>query len=299
MATDYGGIYFRGPTDLDWTISTASIVDDVVETIRKDKRVGKEDLYLAGHSRGGYAALMVANRLAGLSRVRAIFLFDAVKRSRDSGDASLLPRNIDKCYHARRDASLSNYVTSSVVAKAEAKFLKCRNSGAALAPVHNSAKLQYDLSLVNSRHPPQDGNCAAEWHEMRRVQFEDIRFRWAMRSQIKVFPAWFIHRYPACGRLTIDFANCLDENQNESDPRYTSEKFLGSHGAIGGAPILDPEASRELLSGDAAAVASVWAWMKPNIEKEGVGKISLAPNAIPGILEAAKPASPVLQTKSR
>jgi hypothetical protein len=48
------------------------------------------------------------------------------------------------------------------------------------------------------------------------------------------------------------------------------QMFLGSHGAIGGAPIVDTLAPTLLIDADRAAMASVDAWMSANMCKHGV-----------------------------
>jgi pimeloyl-ACP methyl ester carboxylesterase len=255
METEYAGIYYRGPTTMNWTISTGSIVKSVVKAILEDERLGREDLYLAGHSRGGYAVLCVAEELAKVKPVRAMFLFDAVDRT-PGPFARTLPKTIKKAYHATRDPILGSYVDRSVVDRAIAAFIHAYGRDG--------------TAYVDSITPPPNGKCTKEWEAMRRLQEEDLKFRWAVRARYVVFPVWFRLKYN-CIPVSVDFENCLGLEPKTNNPRYEFSTFMGTHGAIGGAPINDPKAGR-LIAGDAAAMASVWAWMEPRIEKEGLKK---------------------------
>lgn len=280
LERDYGGIYFRGPTEKDFSISSASIIEAVLKRIKadlkkieQDSRRAKEELFLAGHSRGGYIALMVAERLTGTAEVKAVFLFDAVKRAFPLlDDASRLSKNIVKCYHAKRDPALSNYVSRSVVLDSEATFINCAG------PTFRE--------YVDRDSAPPNGKCAKEWNEMRRLQEEELKYRMAVRSETTLFPFWFRKKYEKNG--SINFSNCLEREAITDNPRYEVETFLGTHGAIGGAPIFEREAKAPrgaLIAGDAAAMVSVWAWMEPHLATEGLKQVKPAPNALPWLLQ--------------
>ena len=66
----------------------------------------------------------------------------------------------------------------------------------------------------------------------------------------------------------IDFGNC----GVKADLPHTLvvKEFLGSHGALGGAPIVDQRAPELLLRSDRAAISSVTAWMSSFLCRHGV-----------------------------
>jgi len=80
MRKKFHGWYHRGPTLAGR--ETYTIANIVYGAIKKYGLLGKEPLFLAGHSRGGAAVIYVAWQLkkSGHS-VDALFLFDAVERS--------------------------------------------------------------------------------------------------------------------------------------------------------------------------------------------------------------------------
>lgn len=281
---DYESEYFRGPSDFDICRSSKSIAEDVVKSLRSDKRFKKEDLFLAGHSRGGYIALIIAKILSKETNIKSIFLFDAVDRSLLPIEARVIPPNVGHVYHAKRQNTLSEYVGRAAVERAEDKYCNCvvgrPGAGRATAAL---------LADVIARGPPTDGRCLAEWQEMRRTQEEDLKFRWAMRSNNLVFPEWFRKKYPNSRLASGNFGNCLDREKEKGNPRYTVDYFLGSHGAMGGTPIVDPEAKVEILTGDKAAVKSVWSWMSPFFEAEGLKKRDPRPGTFVEIMRGTKP----------
>lgn len=79
--------YLRGPTELG--LETWQIADLMLDSIT---RRGRHEIVLAGHSRGGAAVIYLARKLSQRGiRVRAIVLFDAVRRAlqRSPGDYAL------------------------------------------------------------------------------------------------------------------------------------------------------------------------------------------------------------------
>lgn len=63
MRSEFGGYYHRGPTIFDRSVSTSSIADEIYDAITNSHRLGREPLYLAGHSRGGAAVIYAAKTL--------------------------------------------------------------------------------------------------------------------------------------------------------------------------------------------------------------------------------------------
>jgi acetyl esterase/lipase len=96
--------YFRGPTLLGTEVRAiaATVVEDVRLYGRRDRRI-----VLAGYSRGGAVAILVAQLLksAGWAHDRTIAcmaLFDAVDRDVYT-DTAVIPGNVQYAYHAMRD----------------------------------------------------------------------------------------------------------------------------------------------------------------------------------------------------
>jgi hypothetical protein len=96
------GIYARGPSWLGDEVHQEAI--QAAEYLRKQYAgVPGVKLMLAGYSRGGSAAIMVAEILEKEDiAVDSLFLFDAVARHRHSG-GEVIPANVAFSRHARRD----------------------------------------------------------------------------------------------------------------------------------------------------------------------------------------------------
>ena len=101
--------YFRGTTDSIFGSTSALIIDEALGWI--DRVYGSapdstRKLFLGGFSRGGAAALVIANRLAARDiPVQEMYLFDAVDRSwfMDDAQTGRVPGNVVKAFHALRD----------------------------------------------------------------------------------------------------------------------------------------------------------------------------------------------------
>jgi len=227
----------------------------VLKAIRADPLFGKRMLFLAGHSRGGAAVILIAQALKkDKIFVDGLFLFDAVDRTDSTLIAvQTIPRNVRVTYHARRDASLSTYFQWGARDSAQ-KYLDCVNSN------------QTDPSAATA------GACQGELELARKYQRLDD----AMRVRMRANTFWS----PTEG-IGIDFGNCglgIEPPCNIEEGRwpcaYKETKFLGSHGAIGGSAIgeeddawpSDEEKTRfEIIrNNDRAAMNSVWSWMTKN-----------------------------------
>lgn len=256
----FAGQYYRGPT-----LSgkeTGDIAVRVFLDIKNDRALGRQPLFLAGHSRGGAAVIEVARRLRqDGTKIAGMFLFDAVDRTSTVANVELVPRNVAVVYHALRDPSISTYFSHSV----------------------NIAEKNYATCL---RHKPA-GLCYEQFAILDAATAEDIEMRVRMRSTNMVQMG------------SIDFSNCgtgiegpCTIEEGNSQCSYTEEKFLGSHGAIGGVPRLDHDNTIRtwdnaglkwsyaterhkrsydtILMQDRAAVSSVWSWMNEAFAKTGL-----------------------------
>jgi hypothetical protein len=255
----FGAKYYRGPTIFDWSISSTGIINRVVSDINKDPKLGKEDLFLAGHSRGGFVALAVAASLPKGIQVKSVFLFDAVERSLNFGGFDRLAPNISRAYYAKRNYRLSDLFNIELE-RARAQFQACQLRSYPMMPAAMDDDAYDDY--------PPNGRCVKEFNDTRALREKDLKYKWAVRANYITFPAWFRKKYQDCGNASIGFGNCLAD-EKDSD-RYISRTFMGSHGAMGGAPIVDPKAGSYLISEDKAAVVAVWAWMEPFFAKEGL-----------------------------
>jgi hypothetical protein len=260
VAKRSSGYYHRGPVP-DGN-DTYKIADDMMDTYLSDGLKAGEDLYLVGHSRGGAAVIYIAQQLK-LRKipVRAMFLYDAVDRVVAMGpkelivslltkglvstaailavkqaglpDVSTVPENVRFCYHARRDTkdkSISRYFEAGLKDAFDA------------------------LEQCNKINGFGSVKCNKIKDNLRDLWEQDRKMKYCMRETFM----------PSEG--SIDFGNCGTSYQGKS----LEERFLGSHGAIGGAPIVDERAPRLLLDADRAAVASVDAWMTGKMIAEQV-----------------------------
>jgi pimeloyl-ACP methyl ester carboxylesterase len=98
--------YLRGPGVMGG--ETMNLVETGFQWVTgrvKDLNTAKTPyrLFLSGYSRGGAAATELAFRLKGQGiGVHGLVLFDAVDRS-NLGNAEVVPSNVIRCFHARRD----------------------------------------------------------------------------------------------------------------------------------------------------------------------------------------------------
>lgn len=251
MSQKYVGKYYRGP-NLAGT-DTYDIADRVYIDIRADPMFGKRPLFLAGHSRGGAAAIYIAQRLkADKKFVDGLFLFDAVDRTRTDENVQSIPRNVRVSYHARRNPSLSTYFEWGATDTMQ-KYVQCW-----------------------MRHPDDPVvACRAEAN----LAYKYRRLDDAMKVRMRASAIVSIH-----DGYGIDFGNCglgLEPACNTEEARWSCEYnesiFLGSHGSIGGSPIGEQDdawRSEEdkarfaiVQNNDRAAVSSVWSWMEDNFKE--------------------------------
>lgn len=247
------GRYWRGPSLMGW--ETTDIARFVTDAIIKWKGASKGDqkLFLAGHSRGGAAAIFVAQALKSRGiEIDAMFLFDAVDRTLNFRSAEYIPGNVRQCYHAIRDSSLATYYSDGVLA-ARDKVAKCIG-----LPVGRRPSTMEDMLDNLLATPPVPGPCANVIRAARELIEQDNKMKIVMRSSTLKTPEG----------SSINFGNCGVKAQGQC--KLEMESFMGSHGAIGGAPIVDARAPKLLVESDRAAMASVDAWMSAHLCQYGV-----------------------------
>lgn len=260
--------YLRGPTALG--ITTLDIAKTMLRRINDVQCSKPESIYLAGYSRGGAAIIYIAQQLKSQGQeVSAMFLYDAVDRALfNFNDLQTIPSTVKRCYHAMRDSSLATYY----------------HDGARIA-------VQQYLAASHGFNVPGDRNVLRE--KARDLLEQDRKMRLVMRTgwcpSMKI--KWekvddLLRAWKKDGLLELfrkksadDFADIFSFDEFEVPfgncgikpmAAVISAKFVGSHGALGGAPIIDGRAPKLLREADRAAIASVDAWMSSKLISEGV-----------------------------
>ncbi len=104
--------YLRGPTLTGSEVAT--IARTVTQLIQRYVDAGDRVIALAGYSRGGAVAVVVAQNLKTLPwahglRINCLALFDAVDRDLRTGSETI-PDNVRFAYHARRNTMIGSRV---------------------------------------------------------------------------------------------------------------------------------------------------------------------------------------------
>ena len=243
------GQYRRGPTLLgrETPDIAAAVVEDVLAWHRLPVKRNPR-LFLAGHSRGGAAVIYAAQELDKHGvQVDAMFLFDAVERSfeitRPLRSAKAIPPNVKCCYHALRETSLAFLYSDGALA---ARDQVARLIGLPTGRRPSAIEDALDLAM---KSPPRSGPVALAIQRALELEELDGRMKYVMRTMTMKTPSGW----------SLDFGNCGTEVDGAC--QLKKETFLGSHGALGGAPIIDSRAPKGLVESDRAAMASVQAWM--------------------------------------
>lgn len=238
------GRYWRGPTFSGW--ETTDIADNVVAAVVQWRKAASdsEKLFLAGHSRGGAAVIFAAKILKAHGiEIEAMFLFDAVDRTLNIRSANAIPENVRHCFHALRDPSLAIYYSDGV------KAARDRVANCIGLPAGRRASMMEDMVDYLLSSPPEPGKCAHVIQAARALIEQDNKMKIVMRSTTL-----------NCREgVSINFGNC--GVQAEGQCKLKKQYFLGSHGALGGAPIVDERAPKLLVDSDRAAMVDVDVWM--------------------------------------
>lgn len=260
--------YMRGPTL--YGFNTFDIAEEMLQKIMTYYRTGitgamlidpnnqkLDNIYLAGHSRGGCAVIYIAQKLKekGIN-VKAMFLFDAVERTffpltsgeSFSSDFDEIPSNVEMCYHAIRDRERVN------PRKEELRLLT--NKCVKAIPTPHGGVFVKDTITGDCRH-------------LLKLEEDDKKDRALTRNQM------------VSGKLTFDFKNC---GIKPLSSRLSIQKFKGHHGTIGGvitatSPVPD---QREMAPDDFMitfqeenALLQVDRWMSENLRLHGISVTSL------------------------
>jgi pimeloyl-ACP methyl ester carboxylesterase len=258
--------YLRGPTIRG--LETWAIADIMLGAVQADlKDRPKQDIVLAGHSRGGAAVIYLARKLADAGvAVKAMILFDAVRRatqrpisdifSRVALSGSLpelafhtaaatfetmsdlfgeqqvdrIPGNVARALHFVRDERYSNYFLNCP----ERDALMRRQAGSA-GSVHGGA------TAAQARQRLRD--LDAMHHALR----DACRFN----CRAAGVPTGF-----SFGNTGL---------KSEAPCRLTRVSLMATHGGMGGAPldiggyIKDPKHAAILKSQEASTMREIWA----------------------------------------
>lgn len=223
--------YERGPSGLDFWHNTFEIAEKVFANVmRKEfppailapgvRQSPLTPIVLVGYSRGGAAALIVANMLREKNvDISSMFIFDAVERTRKSKfNLDVVPNNVKQFFHAIRNDG------AEVVMEFEERRLWKRVEA---SPNFNQVHSEYsrrgsgsfeNFLKVNAPRYPGLNNAVVEWSK-KAISLSNLKL--AMRNSFTV----------ASG-LSVPFGNCATKH-----PGIPGEikSFAGPHSALGGA----------------------------------------------------------------
>jgi thioesterase domain-containing protein len=218
------------------------------------KSITESRTFLVGYSRGGAAAIQVANLLARESKpVEALFLFDAVDRTLLLSDVDSIPPNVKYCAHAVRNEG------ALVVMEFELSRLsqECAREGVLTLPRFEAKHLvtgagrplrESFLAYVKTLTPRQRQLGIRALEKQETVD----RFRVAMRDSFSA--------------SSVPFSNC--GRRYTASTRYEEGQFAGSHGALGGVPWTT--LGDEITQIDLGVSRAVWTWMAGKMKQYGV-----------------------------
>ena len=152
---------------------------------------------------------------------------------------------------AVRDTSPAFYYSDGVQ-PARDKVARCIG-----LPVGRRSSAMEDLLDLAMKPPLKPGPWALLIKAANDVAAQDQKMKLVMRSlTMATADGW-----------TLDFGNCGLEH----DPKckLKLKKFLGSHGALGFAPITDRRATAVLNQSDRAAMEDVWSWLAGHLGQHG------------------------------
>ncbi|HOB92466.1 MAG TPA: hypothetical protein PK306_12715 [Aquabacterium sp.] len=266
--------YFRGPSLLSALKNTGGIADKVMLKLLEvefpaallapgQRQPPRSPIFLAGHSRGGAAVVLVAQMLDRIGvPVEAMFLFDAVDRTMSLASVETVPKNVRRCFHALR-----NEGAEVVMAHETTRLWKAVEAApgyAALRALHKSSGSgPWEQFLVF-----RAGTDAARWPQLaaavRAWKAKDTvlaSFQVAMRNSFKLTVS-------AEGGLqpSIPFGNCA--RKASPSCHYEKEEFACSHGAVGGTPWTT--LGDEVAAIDADGARRVWTWMSARMQQHGL-----------------------------
>lgn len=219
--------------------------------------------FLVGYSRGGAAAIQVANLLAREGKpVEAMFLFDAVDRTLLLSDVDSIPANVKYCAHAVRNEGALVVMESELGRLsqdcAREGVLTFRRFEARQLATGDARPLRERFLAYLKTLTPRQRQLGLR--SLERQESVD-RFRVAMRDS-------FSASSDATGKseISIPFSNC--GRKHTASTRYEEGQFAGSHGALGGVPWTT--LGDEIAKIDLGVSRAVWTWMAGKMKQHGV-----------------------------
>jgi len=260
--------YWRGPSTGDVLRRTSNIAAEVFQDIMSNEfppallapgasQKPNTPIYLAGHSRGGAAVVMVAQMLEkqGIP-VAAMFLFDAVDRTTNwLGDVETVPGNVETCCHAVRNEG------AQVVMESEERKLwkKCEQAA-------GFKEIEKEFARVGS-------GLFEDFLRIRATRFPELNrlvVAWKSKSDtLNAFKVAMRNSYSlgaSNAGPSIPFGNCARKHANIKN--WNLAEFAGSHGALGGTPWTT--LGDEITAIDRDASVRVWTWMSSKMRECGI-----------------------------
>ncbi len=188
------------------------------EIATKKLLVNDTPITLVGHSRGGAACIYVAHKLNEIGiAVNAMLLFDAVDRA-IGFDTTTIPSNVNKCLHLMRDPEFANYFHNTP----EYKELSSRAG---------SLYLSHSLSSIGMGTTLTHGSPMAQPKPnpdlLRLLKLDELHKKMKDMCRVNCL-LWGVP-------TGFGFDNTGTKWSGKTD--YKSEKFMATHGALGGAPL--------------------------------------------------------------
>lgn len=197
-------------------------------------KLGAQDqfnIFIAAHSRGGAAAIMLANAFNSLKRpipIEAMFLFDAVNMTAERGIQDV-PANVRNCYHAMRDPQLALDIEKEL-----------------MQAIREMESHRRDLSNITVDQAKK---------------FNDAK------SKVELLTDRLDKTRSNRRSLLYNWGNCATGPADKNKTNYVAKLFKGSHGAMGGTPWYRKP---ELFVDDEDCIRQVKQWMWSYLDEHGV-----------------------------
>jgi hypothetical protein len=254
--------YSRGPTELG--LETWQIGDAMLKEVIADRKKEPDlKIVLVGYSRGGATVIYMAHELGKLGiSVYAMVLLDAVRRAIQKLDSEMMldlinlkkskidviPGNVENVLHLIRDEAFSNYFINT---KEYKELKKAATSHPAFSYEPHSTKTVSPKLIT----------------DLRRLEELHRRMRDACRFN--------------CIKLGVStgfsFGNTGLEVEGSCRRELPfPEKYLATHGAMGGAPldvskyITDPIYASQIEAEEVCSMLKIWTRVNAFLQKIGV-----------------------------
>lgn len=209
----------------------------------------QQRIFIAGHSRGGAAAIMLAKHLNASQPtpvpIEAMFLFDAVNMTAADG-LGQVPSNVRYCYHAMRDPKFAMGIETEL-AQAERELVQAERELQALG--------------FTSRDPMARPGATQQSRMFNEAKLKIEK----AKAKVDLLSGRLDKTRSNRRNRVFNWGNCATEPADPTKTTYVYRKFMGSHGAIGGTPW-----PSEMFPTDVHCASQVREWMWPYLDKHGV-----------------------------